>query len=735
MGDRSFDVAKYEFSSGGLADLDENHYARNLWPIVYILSDGTKKLAYIGESTDIRTRISTHLKSARKNKLDILHLITSERFNKSAALDIESNLIRYMSADGQFDLLNGNLGLANHNYYQKAEVYWGIFTDVWNELRSHGIVKKSLDAIDNSDIFKYSPYKSLSAEQEQGLHRMLKCLADENAHRFVVEGGAGTGKTILAIFLLKLLVSPQSILNQPAADSSFNILQKLVDQFKVKCPSPKLGLVVPMSSFRSTLKKVFRNVKGLSANMVISPSETTKAKYDLLIVDESHRLRQRINLGAYFGGFDKACEALDFDKYSCSELDWVLKQSEKTILFYDKNQSIKPSDAPRSAFDRLKATNGTRIETLKSQFRVKGGNDYVRFIDRLLNVQLERGDPFYLKNYEVVLYESISDLVAEIKQRDSQYGLSRLIAGYAWPWISNKDSSAFDIVIDDVKLKWNSTSQDWINSDNSVNEVGCIHTTQGYDLNYSGIIFGREISYDPVLQKIVIHEEKYFDRNGKQSIKDPKYLKNFIINIYKTILLRGIRGTYIYVCDPNLREYIAQYIPVKKAEPVDSVKSIEVLPIEQVTPFENSIPLYGLDAAAGNFSDPQNIEETDWIALPDGCRPSEDLFACRVIGNSMNRVIPNGSICLFRRDPGGSRNGKIVLVEHADIYDLDTDSCYTVKEYHSYKVKEGDSWWHGTICLKPISTDSIYKDIVLEGEQAGEFRVVGVFERVLYSLD
>lgn len=731
MSKRAFDIAEYEFSDGGLLDIDSNHYAKSCWPLVYILSCGKKKQAYVGESTDVLTRIATHLKNSEKSKLKAVHLISSGKFNKSAVLDIESNLIRYMAADGQFDLLNGNLGLGDHTYYQKAELYWGIFTSVWDDLRSKGVVKSSLESIDNSDVFKYSPYKSLSSEQEQGLQAILRSLLDDSASRVVIEGGAGTGKTILAIFLFKMLASEQSVVDEPEQDSVASTLQGLVAKAKAKYPNPKMALVIPMSSFRKTLKKAFRNVKGLKANMVIGPAEVAKQKYDLLLVDESHRLRQRVNLGAYFGGFDKACEALALDKHSCTELDWILKQSKKTILFYDEAQSIKPSDAPRQNFDRLKRSDRTRIEALKSQFRVKGGNAYVSFVDGLLNHSLQNQAPYQDKQYDLMLFDSLAEMVDQIKQRNSEHGLCRLIAGYAWKWISKNDQAAFDIVIGDVQLKWNATSNDWINSEGSVHEVGCIHTTQGYDLNYTGIIFGHEIGYDPVAEEITIHKENYFDKNGKNSIKDEEELRGFILNIYKTILLRGIRGTYVYACDPHLRDYLARYIPVANAQADESRSVIEVLPHDQVQPFLNAIPLYGLDVAAGGFGEPQNIDEVEWIALPESCPPSRDLFACRVVGESMNRVIPNGSICLFRRDPGGSRNGKIVLVEHSDIYDDDTGSCYTVKEYRSKKVQDGGSWRHESINLKPVSTDSSYQELVLTGEGIDEFRVVGIFESVL----
>ena len=97
-------------------------------------------------------------------------------------------------------------------------------------------------------------------------------------------------------------------------------------------------------------------------------------------------------------------------------------------------------------------------------------------------------------------------------------------------------------------------------------KLDVIHTTQGYDLNYSGIIFGNEISFNHETKEIIVKEENYFDKNGKQSIKDPKELKTFILNIYKTIMLRGIKGTYIYVCDPLLKLHFESFVPKYKKQ-------------------------------------------------------------------------------------------------------------------------------------------------------------------------
>ena len=722
-----FEIKRYDFNSSLFNDLQNIHYAKDLWPIVYILSDGTIKVAYVGETTDTYARLTTHLQNDAKNKLSVVHLITSEKFNKSATLDIESNLIKYISGDGQYKLINGNLGLANHNYYQKKEVYWDIFKSIWHKLRAEGITKHSIEHIDNSDLFKYSPYKSLTVEQRDGLLVILKSLLNNNYKNIIVEGGAGTGKTILAVFLFKLLNSKNEDFNfKEFGDDETEFVQTVIE-LKNKYPNPKMALVVPMSSFRNTLKKVFRNIKDLNANMVIGPAELIRDQFDIVVVDESHRLRRRVSLGAYYRAFDIVCEKLKLDKNSCNELDWVAKQSNNAILFYDENQSIKSADVRKEDFDKLKLSPLTKVEFLKSQFRVKGGNGYVNYINKLLNCRLDSTDKtFKSKEYEFILFDLIEDMISEIKLRDSENGLSRLVAGYSWPWISKNDKSVYDIKIENSMLQWNSVSNDFINSANALNEVGCIHTTQGYDLNYTGVIFGKEITYDKVKGEIVILKENYCDTNGKLSINDPSELKNFIINIYKTIMLRGIKGTYVYVCDKNLREYFSNHIEKHRTD-----KIINYVNQEHVIPFENSIPVYDLKAAAGNFSELQNVEDFDWIELPPRYKASKDLFACTVIGESMNKVIPNGSICLFRKYDGGSRNGKIVLVKHTNIQDPDFGSGYTVKEYWSKKNIDNEQWNHQSIILKPISYSSEYNNILLTEDELIDLKVIGVFECVL----
>src|SRR5699024_4382943 len=139
-----------------------------------------------------------------------------------------------------------------------------------------------------------------------------------------------------------------------------------------------------------------------------------------------------------------------------------------------------------------------------------------------------------------------------------------------------------------------------------------IHTTQGYDLNYTGIIFGHEIRYNPETQQITVDAEHYHDRLGKQTIKCPEALKQYIINIYKTMMLRGIKGTFIYACDKNLRNYLKQHTPAFQA----TASKLALKQAPKLKPYINAVPYYDLKAAAGQFSALQEATQKDWVAVP-----------------------------------------------------------------------------------------------------------------------
>ena len=129
---------------------------------------------------------------------------------------------------------------------------------------------------------------------------------------------------------------------------------------------------------------------------------------------------------------------------------------------------------------------------------------------------------------------------------------------------SKKNKKEYDIVIDGNAYRWNSTMDNWINKPYSVNEIGCIHTVQGYDLNYVGVIIGEDVKYDLAKKTIIADKANYYDTLGKSGIADdPDALKDYLENIYRTLMTRGVRGTYVYVCNKELRDYMSQFIDKK----------------------------------------------------------------------------------------------------------------------------------------------------------------------------
>jgi DUF2075 family protein len=560
MSDLQYTTSKYLFSATDISLITNDEYVSKLYPVVYILFDELTMMAYVGESTSALSRLTTHLSHAEKKKLKRVYIISSELFNKSAVLDIESYLIQSIPSLG-FKLLNANGGIANHNYFQK-EIYLKLFQNIWPSLVFDKVPSKTLLEIENSDIFKYSPYKSLTQDQFLSTLDIIRNILTKNTVSTFVDGLAGTGKTILAIYLIKLLSSYYRY-EQEELDSVDESLSKLLLELKELYPEGlSIGFVVPMSSLRNTLKSVFKEIHGLSGNMVIGPGDVVKKKYDIIIVDESHRLTRRKAITNY-KAFDDTNKKLGLYKEEehGTQLDWILKSSDHQVIFYDSEQSIKPADVRKDDFDKIKTLPTSSEVKLVSQLRSKGGKDYIRFIDQLLKVQLPANSKVFTNpNYELVLFSSMIEMVDSLRKREKEYGLSRMMSGYSWKWISRNPESLPDANIDGVELTWNRVSSDWINSTTDATEMGCIHTVQGYDLNFSGVIFGEEISFNKSTNRIVVNKANYHDAKGKAAIENETDLHNYIIKIYKTMMFRGIFGTYVYICDPDLREYFSKFL-------------------------------------------------------------------------------------------------------------------------------------------------------------------------------
>ncbi len=521
-------VYKYDFEPETLTKLKDKPFGQD-WPVVYILKNSTE--AYIGETVDAKKRFKQHLENPDRQLLNKAYIISDTEYNKSAALDIESRLIEYIAADGKYKLQNGNKGLSNHNYYNR-ELYKSKFENIiWRELQELEIAKNDLIQLQNSDLFKYSPYKALTIEQLDIVRAIYGSLISGEHTTHIVNGEPGTGKSVLAVYLAKYILQDEKTKNY------------------------KIALVIPMTSLRKTLKKVFSKVKGLSSSMVIGPSEVVGKEFDLLIVDEAHRLRRRINLSSY-EPYDKANKYYGLGNEG-TQLDWIMQASKSQVLLYDQKQSVVPGDIRT---DQIKALDSKHYH-LSNQLRVKGGEEYIAFISSLLSNSETK--TIKLKDYDLRYFTDIKEMQNEIISLDKQYGLARMVAGYAWKWSTknSKDKTDYDIDLDGLKLRWNSTNIDWVNSKDAINEVGCIHTVQGYDLNYVGVIIGPELKYNKKSGKLVVDKKQYMDFNGRRSITDEGELEGYILNIYKTLLTRGILGTFIHCVDKDLQEHILESLP------------------------------------------------------------------------------------------------------------------------------------------------------------------------------
>lgn len=548
----NFKITEHEFTNNKIDELKNRWFGLN-WPVVYILHN--KKNAYVGETNSVHNRMKQHLDNGERRVLTDIKIISDKSFNKSAILDIESKLIEYMSADQVFKLQNSNHGLRDHNYYQK-EVYRDLFKEIWKKLKTKKIVKNDLRILENSDLFKYTPYKNITDDQYEVVFgiviELLEAIITNHEKTVLINGEAGTGKTVLAMYFLKLVTD--NMLLEFLSEQDEMVYQQY-HQLENKLKDLKIALVVPMASLRKTLKKVARKIKGLDAKMVIGPSEVIKQEYDILIVDESHRLRQRMNITNY-GAHDQVNKKLNLGKKG-TELDWVLLNSKFRILFYDETQSIRKSDIPKQDFKNKIGNNVERF-ILVSQLRVKAGNDYITYVKKIFSL-LPPQQMIQFENYEFFLVDNISDLINIIQRKESEYGLSRIVSGYGFKWVSKNNQQESDINLENVQLVWNKTNAEWINSKNAINEVGSIHTTQGYDLNYIGLIIGPEVTYNRKDQKIEIIRENYYDANGKANTSDEE-LFEYIMNIYGVLMTRAIKGTYVYVVDENMKNYLIKYI-------------------------------------------------------------------------------------------------------------------------------------------------------------------------------
>lgn len=293
----SFSVERFDFREESLAEHERTQVMLQNWPVVYVLNNRSD--VYVGESLSASLRMRQHLASASKANFQVVRVILEETFNKSVCLDLESHLIRWFSGDGVYQIRNRNDGVTNSNYYRRSE-YRETFEDIFESLRtSEHLFTRTVPQIENTELFKYSPFKSLSHDQAIAVEDILEGLfadLEEKAQEIrvlqdteslptssfgevgsnqvsVIQGSAGTGKTIVAVYLLKLLCDIRD--HDPAdvmdADSVFSDFYARGHAEHLQ--GMRLGMVVPQQSLRKTIQRVFKQISGMWDIQVMTPFE------------------------------------------------------------------------------------------------------------------------------------------------------------------------------------------------------------------------------------------------------------------------------------------------------------------------------------------------------------------------------------------------------------------------------------------------------------------------------
>lgn len=568
-----------------IIDLEICNHATN-WPVTYIIYNKSKLKAYIGETTNFKHRMLEHLNSEKKNYLNKVLFIDYKYANKSTILYLESFLIRGMSVSGEFfnEIINIKSNSNKHNYYNEKKDN-KMCMEVWKILKNTiGIVNSSYEDIVQKNEYKYSPYIALNENQNSVLNNIIEELITNKKNKIVVNGESGTGKSAVAIQLFKRITAYSNSNGMITEDMDGEKLDRIIKINDTFCNNKyKVIYIAPMNNFSKIVRKSIKNISelrkkdlilhentlnnidlnnlrvysALDLHKIVNIIDKDRPIFDLAIVDETHRLNRRYNLsnGNGYIFFDDMNKKLGLkhnkNKDDGNQIDWIFKISKNQVFFYDERQSIRSSDIPKKYLE--KKFEDAHKEKLTIQERCLGGNEYIDYIKSIFSDNPPK-NKIRFNNYEFKLFESFKEMKNTIENCE---GKSLLASGYDF----KSRKSRFDKKIGEVEIKWNQTNVDWVNNKNKKqNEVGCIHVLGGVDVDYLGIIIGKEIDYDVETKKIKVNKELYKDKIGKKCIDNDEQLIFYIENIYYILLTRAMKGTYLYVENSNMKKYLEQYI-------------------------------------------------------------------------------------------------------------------------------------------------------------------------------
>jgi uncharacterized protein len=419
--------------------------------------------------------------------------------------------------------------------FLKKHIFYGDNKEVLYEL-SNGKIRPSKALADAlKGLLKGQPEFVLIDDQKATFESVLAAASTASAKApkvLIIEGGPGTGKTVLAINLLVRL-------------TGLGLLSKYIS----KNAAPRK---VYESKLVGTVKRShFSNLFSGSGAFI----DTAPNTFDTLIVDEAHRLNEKSGLYGNLGE---------------NQIKELIESAKCSVFFIDEDQRVTLNDigSKQAIRDFAKAKGATVEEyTLSSQFRCSGSDGYLAWLDDVLGVHATANPMLDTSDYEFKIFDTPQAMHSAIENKN-QDNKARVVAGYCWPWRSKKDSQAADIIIsNEYKRQWN-LDQDgslWIIAQNSIDQVGCIHTCQGLEVDYIGVIIGPDLI---VRNGHVITEPLERDKHDKSIRGWKKMMKEqpdrarqatdlIIKNTYRTLMTRGMKGCYLYCTDPETARYFA----------------------------------------------------------------------------------------------------------------------------------------------------------------------------------
>jgi SOS-response transcriptional repressor LexA len=509
--------------------------------------------------------------------------------------------------------------------------------------------------------------------------------SEKNKNVLIVPGGPGTGKSVLAINLLVALTG-----------------KKLVAQYITRNSAPREVYEAKLTG--SMKKSHITNLFSGSGSF----HKTNSNIYDALIVDEAHRLNAKSGMFSHLGE---------------NQVKEIISASKFSVFFVDEDQKVTLKDiGDKEEIKKYAKELGATVTELEleSQFRCNGSNGYLAWLDNTFQIRDTANENLEDVDYDFQIFEDPQDLHDAITAKNKEKNKARVVAGYCWKWVSKRNSLLKDIQIGDYRATWNLNEhgQAWIIHPESVSEVGCIHTCQGLEVDYVGVIVGPDLIVRNGKVETVpkerassdksVHGWKTLMKTNPEAAK--KRLDSIIKNTYRTLMTRGMKGCYVYFTDKETEEYFKSRMDApQKKEKVHSLTKSPYMG-EMV-----NIPLFDSVGCGDLMFADSTVQELIPVKTSLMSRGSK-YFVLRTSGDSMNQAgINDGDLVLCRKDYHPEVGNRVVALIGDDA---------TIKEFH----REDDS-----VVLKPRSSNPRHQPLIFTDDD--EIKIQGVVVGVLESED